>query len=61
MKKVFSVKKFEKWLIKIGKTKDIIERDKESWANDCNGKTKEEMLEMGLGTCDDWMIVVEEI
>lgn len=61
MKKVFSIKKFEKRAKKMGAKKRTIELAKKLWANDCDGLTAEEIWDKkGCGTTDAWMIEVED-
>lgn len=62
MKKVFSVKKWEEWMIQIGVSKNNIEISKETWANKCDGLTAEEMMvKHGCLTRERFMIEVDEI
>lgn len=60
MKKVFSVKKFEKNMSRIYNEKQI-EESKIIWANEVDGLTLEEIeKKYGYLINDDWMIEVEE-
>lgn len=60
MKKVFSVKKFEEVMEKMGFSKKYIKMCKLIWANDCEGLTPEEMMSRGVLTSDSCMIEVED-
>jgi len=61
MKKVFSLEKFVADCIADGDGVDYDDViDRHSWALVINGHTEEEIEAMDYGTCDEWMVEVED-
>lgn len=61
MKKVFSIEKFVANCIADGDGVDYDDViDRHSWALVMDGHTEEETEAMDYGTCDEWMVEVED-
>lgn len=59
MPKLFSLEVFIKACKEDGDSEDLIEYYCDCWANECEGKTEEEMNAMQYSTDDRWMVEKE--
>jgi len=54
--KRFSISRFVEDARRFGCSSHLIAFSIQEWAQECSGKTEEEMLEMGYDTYPEWMV-----